>query len=187
MARYNDLTGQRFGKLIALYPVYSGYKNTHTKWHCQCDCGNECDIDIGNLRSGKSQSCGCTNSKQEENIIKLLTKNNIKFIYQYHGYLNTTQRFDFWIQTDDPKGYVIEYDGQQHFFYTNSSWDTEEHFQRTRTSDLAKNNYCFRNGIPIIRIPYDAEYTLEDLKLETTRFLLTEENEEEYYESRKKK
>ena len=182
-----DLTGQRFGKLIALYPVYSGDKNTHTKWHCQCDCGNECDIDMGNLRSGKSQSCGCTNSKQEENIIKLLTKNNIKFIYQYHGSLNTAQRFDFWIQTDDPKGYVIEYDGQQHFFYTNSGWDTEEHFQRTRTSDLAKNNYCFQHNIPLIRIPYDAEYTLEDLKLKTTRFLLTEENEEEYYKSRKKK
>ena len=58
MALYNDLTGQRFGKLIALYPVYSGDKNTHTKWHCQCDCGNECDIDMGNLRQCFSQSCG---------------------------------------------------------------------------------------------------------------------------------
>ena len=47
-----------------------------------------------------------------------------------------------------------------------------------------KNKYCFKHNIPIIRISYYADYTLEDLKLETTRFLLTPENEEEYYESR---
>ena len=52
--------------------------------------------------------------------------------------------------------------------------------------DLQKNHYCFDNNIPIIRIPYDAEYTIDDLKLETTRFLLTPENEEEYYTSRKR-
>lgn len=48
------------------------------------------------------------------------------------------------------------------------------------------NNYCFRNNIPIIRIPYDAKYTITDLKLETTRFLLTPENEQSYYEKRMK-
>ena len=31
-------------------------------------------------------------------------------------------------------------------------------------------------------IPYNVEYTLNDLKLETTRFLLTQENEEAYYQ-----
>jgi hypothetical protein len=38
---------------------------------------------MGNLRSGKSQSCGCVQSKQEEKIIQLLTKNQILFNYQY--------------------------------------------------------------------------------------------------------
>ena len=66
-----DLTGQRFGKLVALFPIYSE-NGGHTLWHCQCDCGNTCDIDMGNLRSGKSQSCGCTNSKNEEKIINLV-------------------------------------------------------------------------------------------------------------------
>ena len=175
-----DLTGQRFGKLVALYPIYSGDKNIHTKWHCKCDCGNECNIDMGNLRSGKSQSCGCTNSKQEENIIKLLSKNNIQFNYQYKFKDIIEKEFDFYINNN----YIIEYDGQQHFFYTGTGWDTKEHFERTHKSDLIKNKYCFDNNIPIIRIPYDADYTIDDLKLETTRFLLTPENEKEYYESR---
>jgi hypothetical protein len=179
-----DLTGQRFGKLIALYPIYNRDKdrNAHTKWHCRCDCGNECDIDLGNLRSGKSQSCGCTNSKQEENIIKLLTKYNIIFEYQKRFNNLKIKEFDFYINNK----YIIEYDGSQHFYCKGSGWDTEEHFNRTRQSDLLKNRYCFENNIPIIRIPYDSNYTIDDLKLETTRFLLTPKNEEEYYKSRSK-
>lgn len=179
-----DLTGQRFGKLVALFPIYSE-NGGHTLWHCQCDCGNTCDIDMGNLRSGKSQSCGCTNSKNEEKIIKLLTENNIPFEYQI-DYLDLPgKKFDFHIGTNLEKGYIIEYDGQQHFFYTGTGWDSQEHYERTHANDLRKNLYCFRNNIPIIRIPYDANYTINDLKLETTRFLLTPENEKEYYESRK--
>ena len=177
-----DLTGQRFGKLIALYSVYSEEKDKHTIWHCKCDCGNECDIDMGNLRSGKSQSCGCTQSKQEEKIIKLLTQANLPFTYQEKFLDLKNKKFDFRIGTELEKGYIIEYDGQQHFFYTGSGWDTKEHFEKTRQNDLIKNQYCFDNNIPLIRIPYDAKYDLNDLKLETTRFLLTPENERVYYE-----
>lgn len=50
--------------------------------------------------------------------------------------------------------------------------------------DLIKNQYCFKNNIPLIRIPYDKDYTIEDLKLATTKFLLTPENEKFYYETR---
>ena len=174
-----DLTGQRFGKLVALFPIYSE-NGGHTLWHCKCDCGNECDIDMGNLRQGFSQSCGCTHSKNEENIIKLLTKNNISFEYQKRFDDLKIKEFDFYINNK----YIIEFDGQQHFFFTGYGWDTKDYYERTHKSDLIKNKYCFDNNIPLIRIPYDADYTLNDLKLETTRFLLTPENEKEYYESR---
>ena len=175
-----DLTGQRFGKLVALFPIYSE-NGGHTLWHCKCDCGNECDIDMGNLRQGFSQSCGCTHSKNEENIIKLLTKNNISFEYQKRFDDLKIKEFDFYINNK----YIIEFDGQQHFFFTGYGWDTKDYYERTHKSDLIKNKYCFDNNIPLIRIPYDADYTIDDLKLETTRFLLTPENEKEYYESRK--
>ena len=176
-----DLTGQRFGKLVALYPIYSGNHDVHTKWHCKCDCGNECDIDMGNLRQGFSQSCGCTNSKQEENLIKTLKKEGYAFEYQKRFDDFKEKEFDFYVNNK----YIIEYDGSQHFKYTGSGWDTKEHFERTRKSDLLKNKYCFKNNIPLIRIPYDVDYTTDDLKLESTRYLLTPENEEEYYELRK--
>ena len=174
-----DLTGQRFGKLVALYGIYNNDKE-HTFWHCKCDCGNECDIDMGNLRSGKSQSCGCTQSKEEEKIIKLLTQNNVRFIYQHKFNDFQNKEFDFFVDNK----YIIEYDGQQHFKYNGTGWDTKEHFERTRKSDLEKNKYCFDNNIPLIRIPYDREYAINDLILTTTRFLLTSENEKEYYKIR---
>ena len=76
--------------------------------------------------------------------------------------------------------YIIEYDGEQHFKPIDV-WGGEEALSNTRERDLIKNKYCFDNNIPLIRIPYDAEYTIDDLKLETTKFLLTPENEQEYY------
>lgn len=56
MGKAIDITGQKFGRLTALYPTR---KNGRFAWHCKCDCGNECDVDSGNLRTGKQKSCGC--------------------------------------------------------------------------------------------------------------------------------
>ena len=50
---------------------------------------------MGNLRSGKSQSCGCTNSSNEEQIITLLIKNNINFNYQHRFFDLATKEYDF--------------------------------------------------------------------------------------------
>jgi hypothetical protein len=53
-----DLTGQRFGKLVAverLERVRDGWL-----WRCRCDCGTERDIVAAVLRRrGGSRSCGC--------------------------------------------------------------------------------------------------------------------------------
>ena len=47
-----DLTGKRFGRLVAHY-----YEKP--MWVCECDCGSEHRVLSGNLRSGDIQSCGC--------------------------------------------------------------------------------------------------------------------------------
>ena len=52
-----DVTGMRFGKLVAISYVVVDHK---TNWLCKCDCGVEKLIDGGNLRRGKSKSCGCS-------------------------------------------------------------------------------------------------------------------------------
>lgn len=56
-----DLTGQRFGRLVAKYPksfVREG-KRPLRKWLCHCDCGKEIFVDTNRLTSGHTKSCGC--------------------------------------------------------------------------------------------------------------------------------
>lgn len=51
-----DLSGQRFGKLVAISVTYIG-KNRG--WACMCDCGNTKDVPTFALTSGNTVSCGC--------------------------------------------------------------------------------------------------------------------------------
>lgn len=54
----NDLTGQRFGRLVALEPTEERYR-TSVVWLCRCDCGNSCHVPSDWLRRGSKRSCGC--------------------------------------------------------------------------------------------------------------------------------
>jgi hypothetical protein len=67
-----DLTGQRFGKLVAIKHVIRP-KNVKagTYWLCKCDCGNEKAINACHLRNGNTQSCGCL---QKEMVSKVCSK-----------------------------------------------------------------------------------------------------------------
>lgn len=56
--RARDLSGQRFGRLIALGPIRKN-KHNHYVWHCCCDCGKEVEVDFTHLLSGGTRSCGC--------------------------------------------------------------------------------------------------------------------------------
>lgn len=60
-----DLTGQRFGRLVALFPTEKR-KRGKVVWYCRCDCGREVDCASDMLRSGDVMSCGC--SRQGENL-----------------------------------------------------------------------------------------------------------------------
>ena len=187
--KYSDIKpGDLFGELTVIKSTEKRSSNGSIIYLCQCSCGNTCEVPSRNLIKGDWKSCGCNKNKSygEININKILTNNNISFISQktfddLKAEKGRKFKFDFYVNNQ----YIIEYDGSQHFKYTGTGWDTKEHFERTRKSDLLKNKYCFEHNIPLIRIPCNKEYTLEDLKLETTRFLLTPKNEKLYYENNK--
>lgn len=52
-----DLTGQRFGKLIAIKPTTQRV-GTRIVWECKCDCGNTHFAASSYLLNGDIQSCG---------------------------------------------------------------------------------------------------------------------------------
>lgn len=51
-----DLTGQRFGWLVALR---AERKDGRLEWRCQCDCGETSVVDCTRLLKGITKSCGC--------------------------------------------------------------------------------------------------------------------------------
>lgn len=54
----DDLTGMRFGRLVAIKP--NGVSNTgKTRWLCKCDCGKEASPRVNDIRYGNTKSCGC--------------------------------------------------------------------------------------------------------------------------------
>lgn len=54
-----DLTGQRFGRLVAIRPVRKrANDDRHTMWFCKCDCGSVAVISTNNLIQ-QTVSCGC--------------------------------------------------------------------------------------------------------------------------------
>jgi hypothetical protein len=55
---FRDITGERFGRLIALRPTKKRL-NGHIAWMCLCDCGRKTLISGKKLRIGHTRSCGC--------------------------------------------------------------------------------------------------------------------------------
>jgi len=53
---FGDLTGQRFGRLIA---VSSFTRNHDCYWLCHCDCGNTVNVRDDHLKNGGTRSCKC--------------------------------------------------------------------------------------------------------------------------------
>jgi hypothetical protein len=51
-----DLTGQKFGRWLVIKRYQTIPK---TKYLCRCECGTERLVAHGDLRNGKSRSCGC--------------------------------------------------------------------------------------------------------------------------------
>ena len=58
-----DLTGQRFGKLVAIRET-DERRNGNVMWECKCDCGNTTYVRVAALRSGNSTSCGCKRARK---------------------------------------------------------------------------------------------------------------------------
>lgn len=193
-----DETGKDYGYLHVVRMATEEEKPRHDRygiyWNCTCtNCGRENVIVFGDyLRNGDTSSCGCITSKNESAISKLLDNAGIKYKTQYtfddltspDTNINRDKlMFDFAIFNNDELIYLIEFDGVQHFSHANCGWNNLAGLQKTHRNDLIKNQYCFEHNIPLIRIPYNFDYVLKDLKLDSTRCLLTKNNEKEYYKN----
>lgn len=175
-----DLSNQRFGKLVAIYPTEKRVC-TSVVWHCICDCGNYRDVEADALLKGKAMSCGCIRSNGEVIIQKILTENNIQFIKEktfedlFNSETKRPFRFDFYLPQYNR---LIEFDGKQHFEeIASGSWANGTTLQERQKRDKIKNQYTIQNGIDLIRISYWEKDNLNLELLLGNKYLIKEEKE----------
>lgn len=85
--KFNDISGQRFGKLTAVEPAGRYKKTGALMWKCVCDCGKEVIVRGACLRQGNTRSCGCLNQETRRKTAKIT--------FTKHGGRNT-RLYNIW-------------------------------------------------------------------------------------------
>lgn len=68
-----DIAGQRFHRLVALYPLAERDGKGSVLWHCRCDCGSEVDVAYNSLMYSRIKSCGCQKKEHDQKLGSFLT------------------------------------------------------------------------------------------------------------------
>ena len=126
-------------------------------WKCNV-CSHEWEAEISNRNSNKTGCPKCSKSKGEKFIDSILNKYNIPHDSQYtfynlRGLGGGLLKYDIPVFYDTNKTnlrLLIEYDGEFHY---EKQYDNDG-FETLQIHDKLKDNYCIKNNIPLLRIPY---------------------------------
>ena len=164
---FEDITGQVFNELTALKRVedYISPNGNHmTQWLFRCSCGREIIAETRNVKAGRTKSCGHVGkSYAEYQIYNFLQNNHIKFDYngKLEGLINPdTNRplfMDFIIYKNDNSFFIIEHQGEQHFYAEENGRYRRGYSQRNITDQL-KKDYCIEMDIPLYETLYNEDY-----------------------------
>ena len=59
MPKFIDITGNRFGRLVAVSLYQPGSRKNKPLWLFKCDCGNNFICTANRVKTGNTKSCGC--------------------------------------------------------------------------------------------------------------------------------
>lgn len=130
----------------------SGHGQYYIKMKCECGKVYRSCIDYIKNGNYRCPSCSNVSSKGELEIKKILEEMDVNFIPQYKFSDCKYKRclpFDFYLPD---YRICIEYDGEQHFEICFSQ--SQEEFDTSIKRDKIKDDYCVKNNIKLIRIPY---------------------------------
>lgn len=137
------------------------YINNSTKLSIKCSKNHIFYMSFNNFKEGNR--CPICNHTSGENKIAIFFENNdIKFVEQYRFEdckFYKTLPFDFYLPDYN---ILIEYDGIQHYKIV-KHFGGFDGFINTKIRDTIKNEYCKRNNIKLIRIPYWEFDNIEDI------------------------
>lgn len=139
--------------------VIGKYTGTHRKIKCKCKIDGTIWYGYPANLLNKSAGCPtCNISNSEREMVTILRKLGINFVQQYSipdCKYKRKLKFDAF---DIKNQIAFEYNGEQHyrpvdFAYKGNEW-AEKQFKITQNRDKAKIEYCKKNKIPMVIIPY---------------------------------
>lgn len=161
-----DLTGQRFGRLVA--KVLTGWKDESHQaiWYCECDCGEPCFVHSGDLVSGNVGSCGCLRrglSKLETYVKQYFDSGSVESFDRYdteakfedlRGVSNGKLSYDFGLYSADGNlECLIECQGMQHYKPVDR-FGGEDKLEVQRVHDALKREHAANHGVRLVEVPY---------------------------------
>lgn len=144
----------------------SEYISSSVKMKATClQCGNTWRVTGTNLLRGMGCAvCGASNF--EKNVDVALSKlfDEIEHQKRFQGCIDKLPLpFDFFIPSINT---IVEADGEGHYlpipFNGISDDQARDALLKTQLHDRIKNDYCIKNGINVIRIPYWEKYNIDD-------------------------
>lgn len=157
----------KYKKFILLN--HEGYKNNRSLMSFKCSkCGHIFISTVHELTTGDGKvcpNCEATYAKGEAKIKNFLDKRRINYKKEKtfkECRHKKALRFDFYLPDYNC---CIEFDGKQHYEVVNYFGGEKGYIERKR-NDSIKNEYCKKNNISLLRIPYfkfnDVENILND-------------------------
>ena len=133
------------------------YTNTKIPVRYICVCGHESKTTFNSFKSGRRCKY-CRQSRGEQAIELHLKTKGCKFEREYKSTCKNkkTLAFDFAIETATGLK-LIEYQGRQHYEPVNfgsKKTDYKEEFKKIQKRDIKKKEWCQKNDIPLLAIPY---------------------------------
>jgi hypothetical protein len=81
-----DISGMRYGRLVVLHVA----SRAPLKWTCACDCGELTTVLAGNLRAGRTNSCGCR-------LVELRSAGRLHYIHGHGVGSRSTPTHNTWV------------------------------------------------------------------------------------------
>lgn len=161
--KFEDITGQRFGRLLVIGYEKSNIRSYSYMWICRCNCNNIIKTNKDTLKSGDTKSCGCLrkeivtkHGKSKSKIYKIW--NSMRFrcnskksnAYKYYGgrgikVCKRWVKFENFYQDmgERPKGTSLDrIDNNKGYCKKNCRWASKQ----IQSRNMRSNNYFEFNG-----------------------------------------
>lgn len=128
-------------------------------WNCVCPICNNIFVALpAKIMENVTTSCGCKIKSSYERITEnILINYNLKYKSQYmfdDCRYKYKLKFDFAVfDNNDELLFLIENDGQQHYEPI-KLFGGDEYLKNAQIRDNIKNEYCKKNNITLLRLPY---------------------------------